>query len=202
MDKNALFKVGYGLYVVTACENGFDNGCILNTFTQITDTPIKVAAIVNKLNKTCSMIKNTGKFNVSVLSEEADFSLFKRFGFKSGAEFNKFDGFCGAKRAENGILYITEATNSYICCDVESTVDFGTHLMFVSSVSDASVILDVPSVTYDFYHKNIKPKPEPNKKIGFRCKICGYVYEGETLPEDFICPLCKHGAEDFEKISG
>ena len=200
MDTNALFKISYGLYVLIAKENNFDNGCIINTFSQVTDTPLRVSVTINKSNKTCEMIERTGKFNVSILSEDVSFDTFKHFGFQSGRDVNKFDGYTDVKRSENGILYLTSCSNGFVSGKVIQTIDVGTHLIFIAEVEDCDILSDVPSVTYDYYHKNIKPKPQEEKKGGYRCKICGYVYEGEPLPADFICPLCKHGADDFEKI--
>lgn len=200
MNKNTMFKISYGLYVLSASENGFDNGCIINTFSQVTDTPLRVSVTINKSNKTCEMIERTGKFNVSILSEDVSFDTFKHFGFQSGRDVNKFDGYTDVKRSENGLLYLTSCSNGFVSGKVIQTIDVGTHLIFIAEVEDCDILSDVPSVTYDYYHKNIKPKPQEEKKGGYRCKICGYVYEGEPLPADFICPLCKHGADDFEKI--
>lgn len=200
MDTTAMFKISYGLYVLTAREGEFDNGCIINTLSQITSNPLRVSITVNKANKTCEMIKNTGIFNVSVLSEDVPFDTFKHFGFQSGNNVDKFADFDSVKRSENGLLYITSNTNSFISGKVVETLDFGSHYMFTADVLNAQVLSDKTSVTYDYYQKKIKPKPKEEKKSGYRCKICGYVYEGENLPEDFVCPLCKHGAADFEKI--
>ena len=200
MDNNAFFKIGYGLYVLTAHENEKDNGCIINTVMQVTDVPKRIAIAVNKNNLTCEMILRTGEFNVSVLAHGTEFDIFKRFGFQSGRETDKFVGFSGTKRAENGILYVEENTNAYFSVIVTETIDLGTHILFIGGASEAEVLSDKETVTYDFYQQNIKPKPDKNEKKGYRCKICGYVYEGEPLPEDFVCPLCKHPASDFEKI--
>jgi len=201
MDTNALFKIGYGLYVLTANENGKDNGCIINTVMQVTSNPCMIAIAVNKQNYTNEMVSRTRKFNISTLAEGVNFDLFKRFGFQSGREVNKFDGFFDTKRSNNGVLYITQNTNSYMSAYVQQEIDLGTHTMFIGQLVDSVCFNDIPTVTYDFYQKNIKPKPENTApKKGWRCKICGYIYEGENLPADFICPLCKHGAADFEKI--
>ncbi len=201
MDTNALFKIGYGLYVLTANENGKDNGCIINTAMQVTSNPCQIAIAVNKMNYTNKLIQNTKKFNLSVLSETSRFDVFKHFGFQSGANTNKFDNYYDTKRSPNGLLYITKDTNAYMSAYVKQEIDLGTHTMFIAQLVAAEILSDVPTVTYDFYQKNIKPKPQnEDKKTGWRCKICGYVYEGENLPADYICPLCKHGAEDFEKI--
>lgn len=200
MNTNALFKISYGLFILTAEENGFDNGCVINTLTQQTGNPCTVSVTVNKSNKTCEMIKSTGKFNVSVISENATFELFRHFGFQSGRDTEKFRDYPNSERAENGIYYIPGYTNAYFCCKVKSVTDLGTHLLFIAEVEDAEILSDFESMTYDFYHKNVKPKPQKTKKKGYRCKICGYIYEGETLPEDFVCPVCKHPASDFERI--
>ncbi len=200
MSSNAMFNISYGLYVLTAKEGEKDNGCIVNTLQQVTTTPNAVAVTVNKQNYTHDMIKRTEKFNVSLLSTEADFEIFKRFGFQSGKETDKFEGFQNVVRSENGLYYVNKATNAYISGQVFQMVDLGTHTMFLANVTEMDVLSQAPSLTYAYYHENVKPKPQAPKKSGYRCKICGYVYEGEPLPEDFICPLCKHGAEDFEKI--
>ena len=200
MDKSALFKIGYGLYVLTANDGAKDNGCIINTVMQVTSDPCQIAIAVNKMNYTEKMIRANKKFNISVLSENAKFDIFKHFGFQSGAGVNKFDGFTDAKRSPNGLLYITKDTNSFMSAYVKQEIDLSTHTLFIGQLVAAEVLSDVPTVTYDYYQKNIKPKPEQPKKSGWRCKICGYVYEGEDLPSDFICPWCKHGAADFEKI--
>jgi len=200
MDTKALFKIGYGLYVLTAHQEGKDNGCIINTVMQVTSDPCQIGIAVNKMNYTNKMIQETKKFNVSVLSEDAKFETFKHFGFQSGANINKFVSFFDTKRSPNGILYITKETNAFMSAYVKQVIDLGTHTLFIAQLVGAEVLSDRPTVTYDFYQKNIKPKPEQTKKTGWRCKICGYVYEGEELPPDFICPLCKHGASDFEKI--
>ena len=201
IDNNAFFKLSYGLYVLSAKDTeGKDNGCIINTVMQVTDTPKRILIAVNKSNYTNKIIKETGVFNVSTLTEKAPFDLFKRFGFQSGKDVNKFEDFTEFDRASNGISYINKNANSYISCKVISSMDYGTHTVFVADVSEAVTMNDEPSVTYDYYFKNIKPSPAKAKKKGYVCKICGYVYEGDELPADFICPLCKHGAADFEPL--
>ncbi len=199
--KNPMELISYGLYLVTA-KNGEekDNGCIVNTFSQITSTPNRVSLAVNKANYTHDIILATGKFNVSLLTTEAPFALFRQFGFQSGKELDKFNGVTAIQRSENGLLYLTECSNAYISATVDSAIDCGTHTLFIATVSATEVLSDKPSLTYDYYHKEIKPAPEKPKVKGWRCKICGFVYEGETLPDHYICPLCKHGAEDFEPI--
>lgn len=200
MDNKAMYKLSYGLFVLTAKDEK-DNGCIINTALQITTTPNRIIVVVNKGNYTHDMILKTKAFNVSVLSERCTFDTFKHFGFQSGRDTDKFADYIDCQRAENGIFYITKGTNAYISGAVVETVDCGTHTMFISDVTDAEVLSADASVTYDYYQKNIKPKPgQQEQKKGFRCRICGYVYEGDELPEDFICPICKHGASDFERI--
>ena len=200
MDTKALFKIGYGLYVLTANDGVKDNGCIINTVMQVTSDPCQIGVAVNKLNYTNKMIQTNKKFNVSVLSEGVKFDVFKHFGFQSGASVNKFENYTDVKRSPNGLYYITKDTNAYMSAYVKQEIDLGSHTLFIAQLVGAETLSDVPTVTYDFYQKNIKPKPQETKKSGWRCKICGYVYEGEELPADFICPWCKHGAEDFEKI--
>ena len=205
MDKRAMYKLTYGLFVLTANENGKDNGCIINTAIQAAGDPNQVSISVSKQNYTHDMIVRTGKFTVSSITEKADFSLFKRFGFQSGKDTDKCQGFDGWMRGINGVTYITESTNAYISVEVEKSVDLGSHTLFIGKVTDMEVLSDDKSVTYEFYQSNIKPKPEqvgttPKGETVWRCIICGYEYVGEELPEDFICPWCKHPASDFEKI--
>ncbi len=198
MDKSALFKFSYGLYVLTARQGDRDNGCIINTAGQLTNTPLQIQIAVNKQNLTHDMILETGVFNVSVLTQEATFWVFQHYGFQSGRDVDKFAGLPEARTA-NGLRYIQGCTNAVISGKVISAVDCGTHTLFVAEVTEAQVLSQEPSATYQYYFDHIKPKPAPAKKESWVCKICGYVYEGEELPEDFICPLCKHGAEAFEK---
>ena len=200
MNTSALFKIGYGLYILSANEQGKDNGCIVNTVMQVTSDPCQIAVCVNKNNYTCEMIQHTKKFNVSVLAEGVSFDVFKNFGFQSGRNTDKFTNFTDVKRSPNGILYITKDTNAYFSAYVQQEIDLGTHIMFIAQLVEAEILSEKPTVTYDFYQKNIKPKPQSTNKKGWRCKICGFIYEEEILPPDFICPVCKHGAIDFEKI--
>lgn len=199
---SAMFKFSYGLFVLTAGEGGKDNGCIINTAIQVTQDPKQVSICVNKANYTCGMIERTGEFNLSFLSQDADFEVFKRFGFSSGKDTDKFAGFEEyVDRAANGVLYVNQVVNAMISVKVNRSIDLGTHMMFIGDVTAEKVLSDVPSVTYQYYFDHIKPAPETKpKQKGFVCKICGYVYEGDILPPDFICPICKHGAEDFEPI--
>lgn len=200
MDNAAIFKLSYGLFVLSAKDGEKDNGCIVNTVQQVTTTPNRITVAVNKGNFTCEMISRTGAFNVSVLSTDVPFDIFKRFGFQSGRDVDKLEGFDDCARGENGIIYLSRYANAVISGKVVDTYDLGTHILFIADVTDAKILSDKDSVTYDFYHKNIKPAPQKTEKKGWRCKICGYIYEGEELPEDFICPICKHGAADFEPI--
>ena len=199
MDEKAMFKLSYGLFVVTAREGDKDNGCITNTVQQVTVTPNRITVAVNKANYTCGMIERTRKFNVSILSESAAFDTFKHWGFQSGANVNKAVGITFS-RAENGVIYVTEGVNAVLCAEVSQIIDLGTHLLFIADLSDAFVLNETASATYAYYHKNIKPAPQAQKKKGWVCTICGYIYEGETLPDDFICPLCKHPASDFKPL--
>lgn len=199
-DMSALFKIGYGLYVVTCNDGKKDNGLIVNTVSQVTNQPNRVSVTINKANYSHHVINKTGKMNVCTLSTDAPFELFKNFGFRSGRSEDKFENIY-AKRSENGLYYLTKCINSYMSLEVEQYVDLGTHGMFICRVTEAKVVSDAETMTYSYYHANVKPKPKTENKKGYVCKICGYIYEGDELPEDFICPLCKHGAEDFEKIT-
>lgn len=201
MNNKALFKIGYGLYVLTAREQGLDNGCIVNTVMQVTQNPLQIAVAVNKLNHTHDMIRRTGLFNVSVLTEKTPFSTFQRFGFQSGKNVDKFADYPAEDRSANGLRFIKEAANAVFSAKVNREIDMGSHTLFIADVTDAEVLSDEPSVTYTYYQQNIKPQPAAPKGVkGWRCRICGYVYEGAVLPPDFICPWCKHGAADFEPI--
>ena len=205
MDKEAMYKLSYGLFVLTAKDEEKDNGCIINTAIQASSMPNQLSICVNKANLTHDMIVKTGKFTVSVISQDAGFDLFKHFGFQSGKDVDKLKNFEKCKRGENSIYYITEGTNAYISVNVSKTEDLGSHTMFIGEITDMEVLSETPSVTYDYYLKNIKPQPEnvgttTDGKTIWRCTICGYEYVGEELPEDFVCPLCKHPASDFEKI--
>lgn len=200
MDMSVMFKIGYGLYVLTAKDDAKDNGCIINTVMQVTSNPLQVAIAVNKKNYTNEMIQKTRKFNLSILSEKADFEIYKHFGYQSGREVDKFALFAEAKRSPNGVLYITKGTNAYISAYVQQEVDLGTHSLFIAQLVASESLSDDKSATYDYYQNFVKPKPENVAKKGWRCKICGYIYEGENLPADYICPICKHGAIDFERL--
>ena len=198
-DLTALFNIGYGLYVVTARDGAKDNGCIVNTVSQVTNTPNRIAVCINKKNLTHDMVLKTGMMNVNCLSIDAPFSVFEHFGFQSGRDVNKIIN-DGILRSDNGVSFLGMYINSFMSLKVEQTVDLDTHTMFICTVTEARVITDVETMTYTYYQNNVKPKPETDGKKGWVCKVCGYVYEGEDLPDDFICPLCKHGVADFEPI--
>lgn len=201
IEPAALFNLSYGLFVLSAKNQQKDNGCIINTVTQVTDTPKRISIAVNKGNLTHDMVLASGQFNVSILAEDAPFQVFKDFGFCSGRTVDKFQD-APVARSANGLYYLTKYTNGFISARVLQSIDLGSHTVFIAEVTEAKVLRDVPSVTYAYYHAHIKPKPPVTgpKKKGFVCKICGYIYEGDTLPADFICPLCKHGADDFEPL--
>lgn len=195
-----MYKLTYGLFVLTAKENDKDNGCIVNTVSQVTTSPNRIIVAVNKQNYTHDMIVRTGEFNVSVLSENSKFDTYKHWGFQSGRDVDKTEAI-EFGRSENGIIYIMEETNAFLSAKVVSMTDLGTHTLFLADVTDGAVLSDEPSVTYAYYQANIKAKPAPaEKKKGFICTVCGYIYEGDVLPDDFICPWCKHPASDFKPI--
>ena len=203
---NPLFNIQYGLFVITTCDNGQDNGCISNTVAQVTAQPNRISVALNKGNFTTELIQRSGRFTASIISEAADFELFKHFGFQSGRTVNKFADFTDCRRVSNGTFAITRGTNAFISANVEQAIDLGTHMLFIGLVTEMEVLADVPSATYNYYQSNIKPKPQPVGKTAegktiWRCSICGYEYVGEELPDDFICPICKHPASDFVKVA-
>lgn len=199
VDNTALFNIGYGLYVVTSNDGTKDNGFVCNTVCQVTNTPNRVAVTINKQNYSHDTIKATGKMNVNCLSTETPFKVFEVFGFQSGRNVNKFEG-CTPLRTENGLVRLPKYVNAVISLEVEQYIDLDTHGMFICAVTEAQNLSKVETMTYTYYQSNVKPKPQPAKKKGWVCKICGYVYEGDPLPSDFICPLCKHPASDFEPL--
>ena len=206
MDQKVLQKLSYGLFVLTANQDGKDNGCIINTACQVASDPLMISISVNKANLTCDMIASTRKLTISVLSEAAVFDTFKHFGFQSGRDVNKFATYTECKRVANGTMAVTAGTNAFISAYVQQQIDLGSHMLFIAQVTDGEIFNTVPSATYAYYFENIKPKPEAvgkteDGKTVWRCKICGYEYVGEELPEDFICPLCKHPASDFDKVT-
>lgn len=198
-DLSALFNIGYGLYVVTCNDGKKDNGLIVNTVTQVTNTPNKIAVTINKENYSHHIIKQTGKMNINVLNIDAPFAVFEKFGFASGRNVDKFAD-CEPLRSDNGLVFLPRHINSFMSLKVDQYVDLDTHGMFICEITEARVLSDKETMTYSYYYENVKPKPQTDGKKGFVCKVCGYIYEGDTLPEDYICPLCKHGAADFEEI--
>lgn len=197
IEKEALFKIGYGLYVAITNDGERDNAAIINTACQLTDN--RVAVTINRKNYTCETVKKTGKLNVNCLCQSTPFSLFEDFGFRSGRDCDKLSGY-DTFRSTNGLCVLIDHVNSFMSLKVEETVELDTHVLFICSLTEAKVMYDEETLTYAYYHKNIKPKPSAKKAGGYVCKICGYVYEGDALPEDFVCPLCKHPASDFEPL--
>ena len=197
---NAMFNISYGLYILTA-KTEKTNGCVINALSQVTSNPNQIMIAINKNNYTTEQILKSKKFNISILNEEVNYDLIKRFGFASGKDIDKFDGFTDFKIAENGIPYITQGTNSYISAEVVEVRDLGTHYEFLAKVTDEVVLNNIPSITYAYYQSNIKPKAPTaqQKKVVYICSVCGYVYEGDPLPEDFVCPLCLHDSRYFVK---
>lgn len=204
MDKKAMYKLSYGLFVLSSAFEGRDGGCIINTGVQVSSEPNRISIAVNKANFTRELVEKSGKFNLSILSESASFDTFRHFGFQSGRDVDKFAAYPDCKRSANGLYYVTAGTNAYISAAVEQAVDLGSHVLFIAAVEDMEVLSQEPSETYAYYQDVIKPKPAQEASAGktaWRCTVCGYVYEGETLPAEFVCPLCKHPASDFEKIT-
>ena len=204
MNQKTMYNLTYGLFVLTSGFDGKDSGCIINTAGQVTAEPNRISIAVNKGNFTHDLVKKSGKFNISILSQEARFETFQHFGFQSGRNVDKFAGYTDCKRSGNGLYYVTAGANGYISAKVEQEVDLGSHTLFLAAVEDMEVLSDTPSTTYSYYQSHIKPKPEAPKTSGktvWRCTVWGYIYEGEELPSDFICPLCKHPASDFEKVT-
>lgn len=205
MDQNVMYQLSYGLFVLTSAANGRESGCIINTAGQVTDEPNRISITVNKSNFTHDLVGESGKFNLSIFSEAAGFDTFRHFGFQSGREVDKFAGYGECRRSANGLYYVTAGTDGFLSATVEQTIDLGTHTLFIAGVDDMGRLSDVPSATYAYYHSHIKPQPQksgaPAGKTVWRCRVCGYIYEGEELPEDYICPLCKHPASDFEKVT-
>ncbi|MBR3764365.1 MAG: flavin reductase [Clostridia bacterium] len=197
MDMKALWKLTYGLYLLTARENGRDNGCIINTAVQVAENPARLTISVSRGGCTHDMVQATGRFTLSALSVDAPFALYQHFGMQSGREADKFTGRTDAIRGENGLLHLTENACGHLDCRVLQTIDLGTHTLFIAEVTDGAVHSDRPACTYAYYQSDVKRSPQPLVKKGWICSVCGFVYEGEELPEDFVCPLCKHGRKDF-----
>lgn len=204
MDRKVMYQLSYGLFVLTSAAAGRESGCIINTAVQVTSEPNRISIAVNQSNFTHGLVKESGRFNLSILSESAGFDTFQHFGFQSGRDTDKFSGYGACRRSANGLYYVTDGTNGLISASVEQALDLGTHTLFIARVDDMERLSDVPSATYAYYQSHIKPKPQasgaPEGKTVWRCRVCGYIYEGEELPEDFVCPLCKHPASDFEKV--
>lgn len=203
-DPSALFNIGYGLYVITTRESERDNGMICNSVMQLTSSPERIAVTVNKSTHTHGVIERTGRMNINCLTVEAPFKVFEAFGFRSGRDVNKFEG-CTPERSENGLAVLPRYINSYISLSVESYVDLDTHGMFICTVTEAKNVTRVETMTYAYYHKSVKPKPEAKKeeetkRVGYVCTVCGFVYDEDDIPDDYVCPICNHGREVFEKL--
>lgn len=201
MNPKALYNITYGLYLLSVRSYGQDNACIVNTAAQVASEPLMIAVSVSKANRTHQMIMESGRFNISALTVDTPFSLFKRFGMQSGRDVNKFHGFEDAVRAENGIYRLSRYANAFLSLKLVRTVDLGSHTMFLAELEDAQVLSDEPCCTYGYYQRNIKEMPDKMKKTSWVCRVCGHVHEGEELPEGYICPVCKHGREDFERVT-
>ena len=199
LDPKALYQLGYGLYVVTTRNGEKDNGCIVNTVMQVSSQPLLIAVGVHKQSYTCEMIRKSGRLNVNSLSEDTPFEVFELFGYQSGREVDKFEG-RPSDRSENGCIVLSHHLKGFLSLVVEREIELGSHILFLCKVDEGRLLSNARAVTYAYYQDHIKPKPQPQRLKGFVCNICGYVYEGESLPEDFICPICKHGTEDFEPL--
>lgn len=197
MNNKALYNITYGLYLLTAKEDDFHNGCIINTAIQVANNPTRISIASIKGNKTHDMIMNTGIFNISAITEQADFSLFQRFGMQSGRDVDKFNGFTHIALSENGLYYLSKNANMYLSAKVTGKMDLGSHTLFIGELTDGEVLSSDPSCTYGFYQSDIKPKPRQTQKKAWTCSICGYVYEGDSIPDDYLCPLCRHDKSYF-----
>ncbi len=199
LDPKALYQIGYGLYVLTTRDGRKDNGCIVNTVMQITSTPPLIAVGVNKQNYTCGLIQKTRALNINTLTEGTPFEVFRHFGYQSGRDVDKFAG-SSPERSGNGLVILPHHSKGFLSLAVEREMDLGSHILFLCTPTEGRLLSDEEAVTYSYYQKHIKPRPQPEKKKGFVCRICGHIYEGSPIPEDYICPICKHGAADFEPI--
>lgn len=200
-DLTALFNIGYGLYVITSNDGARDNGMICNSVMQLTSSPERIGVTINKTTYTHEVVRKTGVMNINCLTIEAPFKVFEVFGFQSGRDTNKFES-CTPERTENGLVYLPKYINSYISLKVEEYIDLGTHGMFICSITGAECISKIETMSYTYYHKNVKPKPKTEeKKVGYVCTICGFIYDEDDIPDDYVCPLCNHGREVFEKIT-
>ena len=199
LDPKALYQIGDGLYVLTTRDGRKDNGCIVNTVMQITSTPPLIAVGVNKQNYTCGLIQKTRALNINTLTEGTPFEVFRHFGYQSGRDVDKFAG-SSPERSGNGLVILPHHSKGFLSLAVEREMDLGSHILFLCTPAEGRLLSDEEAVTYSYYQKHIKPRPQPEKKKGFVCRICGHIYEGSPIPEDYICPICKHGAADFEPI--
>ncbi len=199
LDPKALYQIGYGLYVLTTRDGRKDNGCIVNTVMQITSTPPLIAVGVNKQNYTCGFIQKTRALNINTLTKGTPFEVFWHFGYQSGRDVDKFAG-SSPERSGNGLIILPHHSKGFLSLAVEREMDLGSHILFLCTPTEGRLLSDEEAVTYSYYQKHIKPRPQPEKKKGFACRICGHIYEGSPIPEDYICPICKHGAADFEPI--
>ncbi len=199
-NTNALFNIGYGLYVITSNDGVKDNGMIANTVCQLTSNPVRIGVTLNKGSYTHGVIKNTGIMNVNCLSTDAPFKVFEVFGFSSGKNTNKFEN-CSPNRSANGLAYLPKYINAFMSLEVLEYIDLDTHGMFICALDECDVLSDKETMTYTYYHKNVKPKPEAETKKGWVCTVCGYVHDEDELPDDFVCPLCTHGREVFERLT-
>jgi len=200
MNPKALFHITYGLYLLTAHQDGRDNGCIINSAMQVAEEPNRMAVSISKKNLTHDMICRTGRMNLSALTTGADFAIFQRFGMQSGREKDKFDGFTGTARSDNGLLYLTDMCSAFLSARVLQMIDLGTHTLFIAEITDGEVLNQEAACTYTYYQAQIKPRPAARPRRSWVCSVCGYVYEGDEMPDDYICPLCKHGKEVFELV--
>lgn len=199
MADSALFRISYGVYVLTVRAGLKDNGCVINTAMQVTDEPTRIMVALNKKHYTHELLQQSNRLNLSVLSTAAAFSLYQRFGFQSGRETDKFVGFAAAQRSQNGLYYLTAGTNAFLSAQVEERRDLGSHTLFLAQVTDSELLSDAPSATYQYYREQVKPAADAGR--GYVCRVCGYRYAGAALPPDFVCPICGHGAADFEAVS-
>jgi len=202
MNTKAFYNLTYGVYLLTANENGKDNGCIINTAVQVANDPARISISVIRGNKTCDMILKSGEFNISAITDTAPFELFRHFGMQSGRDVDKFAGFEGVSRSENGLYYLTKHSNMFLSAKVTEKLDLGSHILFIAVVTDGEVLSEASSCSYGFYQSNIKPKTKKTDKKQWVCSVCGYVYDGDEVPDDFLCPLCHHGKEDFQLVGG
>jgi len=202
MNTKAFYNLTYGVYLLTACDDGKDNGCVINTAVQVANDPARISISVIRGNKTCDMILKSGEFNISAITDTAPFELFRHFGMQSGRDVDKFAGFDDVSRSENGLYYLTKHSNMFLSAKVTEKIDLGSHILFIAEVTDGEVLSAASSCSYGFYQSNIKPKTKKTDKKQWVCSVCGYAYDGDEVPDDFLCPLCHHGKEDFQLVGG